>query len=188
MLLAAYLLHGQDSCQPSQWAMLLATKLPVGSRHTKTLFSLWNKSKLHPKMLTEARVQCCSFTLAERVSVASLCIGLMHLIITVIINIRSRIFFIVQLLYHVHAMWFCLPPVFCKRKCVAWWLTRLADLLLTDLAKNPKHLAKIKVARFPGSPPVLWPQIQNKGETLVLTHTWYRKSTVTVKHCLVKSF
>ena len=28
---------------------------------------------------------------------------------------------------------------FCERKCVAGWLTRLADLLLTDLAKNPKH-------------------------------------------------
>ena len=28
---------------------------------------------------------------------------------------------------------------FCEKKCVAGWLTRLADLLLTDLAKNPKH-------------------------------------------------
>ena len=29
---------------------------------------------------------------------------------------------------------------FCEKKCVAGWLTRLADLLLTDLAKNPKQL------------------------------------------------
>ena len=28
---------------------------------------------------------------------------------------------------------------FCERNCAAGWLTRLADLLLTDLAKNPKH-------------------------------------------------